>query len=47
MVKRPMFKYPKVLFCDMTKEVGAVGFERTFGSPGNLRYFAAFDVSLE
>ena len=46
MVKEREAKFPKVVFCDLTKVPEDVGFQRTFGSPGNLRHFAAFDVSL-
>lgn len=47
MVRSRKSRYPKVVFCDMSKEEGETGYERIFGSPGNLRYFAAFDVSLK
>lgn len=47
MVRSRQDRYPKVVFCDMTIETNQTGFERVFGSPGNLRYFAAFDVSLK
>ena len=40
-------KFPKVVFCDLTKLPGEPGFQRTFGSPGNLRHFVAFDATLE
>ena len=40
-------KFPKVVFCDLTKLPGEAGFQRTFGSPGNLRHFVAFDATLE
>ena len=46
MVKDRQEKFPKVVFCDLTKLPDEVGFQRTFGSPGNLRHFAAFDASL-
>ena len=46
MVKGPADKFPKVVFCDMSLLPGKVGFERVYGSPGNLKPFAAFDVSL-
>ena len=46
MVKAKAAKFPKVVFCDLTKLPSEVGFQRTFGSPGNLRHFAAFDASL-
>ncbi len=46
MVRERREKFPKVVFCDLTKLPTEVGFQRTFGSPGNLRHFAAFDVSL-
>jgi hypothetical protein len=61
MVKSREEKFPRVVFCDMTRanlitveasEVTSTasklrsGFQRTFGSPGNLRHFVAFDVSL-
>ena len=46
MVKEGVEKFPKVVFCDMRKLPSEVGFQRTFGSPGNLRHFAAFDASL-
>jgi len=43
---------PKVVFCDPTSQIddevgGEFGFQRNFGSPGNLKPFSAFDVSLE
>ncbi|XP_059085915.1 uncharacterized protein LOC131882695 isoform X2 [Tigriopus californicus] len=46
MVRSRKDRYPKVVFCDMTIDTNQTGFERVFGSPGNLRYFEAFDVSL-
>ena len=46
MVKEKLEKFPKVVFCDLRKLPTEVGFQRTFGSPGNLRHFAAFDASL-
>ena len=61
MVKSRDEKYPRVVFCDMTRanlitveasEVTSTasklrsGFQRTFGNPGNLKHFVAFDVSL-
>jgi len=46
MVKSREEKFPKVVFCDLTQLPEEVGFQRTFGSPGNLRHFAAFDASL-
>ena len=46
MVKETLEKFPKVVFCDLRKLPTEVGFQRTFGSPGNLRHFAAFDASL-
>ena len=46
MVKSREEKFPKVIFCDMLKLPEDAGFQRTFGSPGNLRHFAAFDASL-
>ena len=47
MVKSRAEKFPKVVFCDMSKQPNKVGFQRTFGSPGNLRPFSAFDVSIK
>ena len=46
MVRSRKEKFPKVVFCDMLKQPHEAGFQRTFGSPGNLRHFAAFDASL-
>ena len=46
MVRSRKEKFPKVVFCDMLKQPHEPGFQRTFGSPGNLRHFAAFDASL-
>ena len=46
MVKSREEKFPKVIFCDMLKLPEDAGFQRTFGSPGNMRHFAAFDASL-
>ena len=46
MVRSRNEKFPKVVFCDMLKQPKEPGFQRTFGSPGNLRHFAAFDASL-
>ena len=47
MVRSRKEKFPKVVFCDMLKQPQEPGFQRTFGSPGNLRHFAAFDASLD
>ena len=38
--------YPRVVYCDMDKLPGHNGFQRIFGSPGNLREFVAFDAFL-
>ena len=34
----------QVVYCDMNKLPGSPGFERLYGSPGNLRDFVAFDA---
>ena len=47
MVKAQRERYPKIVFCDLSKNELDNGFERIYGSPGNQRYFAAFDVSLK
>ena len=47
MIKGKDDTYPKVVYCDMDKLPGNNGFQRTFGSPGNLREFVAFDAFLE
>ena len=47
MVKAKDTRFPRVVFCDFSKLPGEPGYQRTFGSPGNLRKFAAFDVSLD
>ncbi len=39
-------KYPKIVFCDLAAHEDDPGFERIYGEPGNLRNFAAFDVSI-
>ena len=46
MVKPRGEKYPKVVYCDMNKLPDSSGFQRTFGSPGNLKEFVAFDAYL-
>ena len=46
MVMERREKFPKVVFCDFTKLPEEAGFQRTFGSPGNLRHFVAFDAAL-
>jgi len=46
LVKDRQEKFPKLVFCDMSKQPDQVGFQRIFGSPGNLKPFSAFDVSL-
>jgi len=46
MVMERQDKFPKVVFCDLTKLPEEAGFQRTFGSPGNLRHFVAFDAAL-
>ncbi len=47
LVKPASSRFPKVSFCDMSLRPNDPGFERIFGSPGNLRHFAAFDASIE
>ena len=47
MVKKPRDKFPRVVYCDFSKLPGESGFQRTYGSPGTLRHFSAFDVSLD
>ena len=47
MVRAIRARYPKVVYCDMSARHDEPGFQRTYGSPGNLRYFSAFDVSLK
>ncbi len=47
MIRSQQSKYPKVVFCDFTAHDEETGFQRVYGSPGNLRYFAAFDVTLK
>ena len=39
-------EFPQIVYCDMSLIPDDVGFERVYGSPGNLRPFAAFDVSM-
>ena len=46
MIRDPREKFPKVVYCDMNLQEEETGFQRSFGSPGNLRHFSAFDVSL-
>ena len=36
----------RVVFCDLSIHEDDPGFERVYGEPGNLRNFAAFDVSI-
>ena len=35
-----------MVFCDLSIHEDDPGFERVYGEPGNLRNFAAFDVSI-
>ena len=40
------FRTLRVVFCDLSIHEDDPGFERVYGEPGNLRNFAAFDVSI-
>ena len=40
------FRKHRVVFCDLSIHEDDPGFERVYGEPGNLRNFAAFDVSI-
>ena len=40
------FRIHRVVFCDLSTHEDDPGFERVYGEPGNLRNFAAFDVSI-
>jgi hypothetical protein len=46
MVRRREEGGPRVVYCDLSRLPGEPGFERSFGSPGNLRDFVAFDAQL-
>lgn len=46
MVKGEEESYPRVVYCDTEKLPGNTGFQQSFGSPGNLREFVAFDAFL-
>ncbi len=45
-IKTKSDTFPKVVYCDMNKLPGTPGFQRTYGSPGNLRDFVAFDAVI-
>ena len=45
-IKTKSDSFPKVVYCDMNKLPGTPGFQRTYGSPGNLRDFVAFDAII-
>jgi len=45
-VKSNKDTFPRVVYCDMNKLPGTAGFERSYGTPGNLRHFVAFDVYI-
>ena len=36
----------QVVYCDLGRLPGEPGFERSYGSPGNIRDFVAFDAQL-
>jgi len=45
-IKQKNDTFPKIVYCDMKKLPGSAGFQRTYGSPGNLRDFVAFDAYI-
>jgi hypothetical protein len=37
---------PRVVYCDLSRLPGEAGFERSFGSPGNLREKMLLNVAV-